>query len=1059
MQRFLSTHPYSRILRQLGSIACAALFLAACSSGGGDGGGGTPPAAAPTTGTFVDSPVDGLHFTSPPSNPAGGFTSGGGLFQCQSGDSVTFDLGGKVIGTPQLCSSNAVTAVSVLGATSATDPSVVNLSQLLLTLGPIVNNVIQIPQPLPAGFNGSLVPAFNDPNFDTAVMPALPTGTTLVSNATADAHLATSFKTLSVTIVNSGTVKSEPPGINCTVAKCFYDFVTDTAVTLTATGAGFTGWSGAGCSGTGTCVVTLNANAVVIATFPVAPPPSTLSVTKLGSGGGTVTSNPAGITCGTSCSAQFPASTPVTLTATADVGSTFTGWSNGTGSANCTGTGTCAVILNADSTITATFTLNTAQFSVTAIVFTPNSGGGNVLCSANGGPAATCGTYPVGTNMTLTAAANSASNFGGWSGGTGSASSCLGTAPCSFPLNGDSTVTANFHRPTLSVVVVGTGSVTSSPAGINNCGGGGLCFASFDKTTVVTLTVSGTGFTGWSGGGCSGTGTCPVTLLTDTGVTANFGQVTTSTRWLFYTDNAGTIKYADPANPGATTTPLTTTATTTILGGTGFSVFTGAWDSTKSAYTNLTTPYLTYFSGGKLWRVSTVKSSGVPGSGSNLPVQISNESAALMVCDMNQIVALTVLNSKLWYELPGADNNCLTKNDNVTKSVVVSDGAGTPPTIPLAPGSVVTGESDGPGTITDLTTGSPTHIFIVDHANSDTLKLMNLTTNDITTIQTNVGEVDFLAQDTSDRVFLQGGPARNILYIYDKTGSANSLVTLVTGASELRPGRPAGDGTNLYIAEQANGKLYKVPMTATASTDVITLLTNVGFPLGDPCGIDDVVVTTNNVFLHTYVPGSGGGGCTSSALSQDASGLYRVSKTTGTLFPIITHATGTGVFSVLSVNSLLYYNHFVAFSVPQANIINENGTSVFSSPTTCPGGCAGWGSILQSPSFFVRTSDEPVSKVILTTFAGGTQNGATLSAFDAPTGTQGATLGVVPATTPSLDSLFGFDLRDTVTLLVGQQSGSPNPNNFLFFVDTVLPGSLTQIPTGTAAPWFPTDFF
>lgn len=45
MQGFVSTLPYSRTLRQLGSIACAALFLAACSSGGGDGGGGAPPAA------------------------------------------------------------------------------------------------------------------------------------------------------------------------------------------------------------------------------------------------------------------------------------------------------------------------------------------------------------------------------------------------------------------------------------------------------------------------------------------------------------------------------------------------------------------------------------------------------------------------------------------------------------------------------------------------------------------------------------------------------------------------------------------------------------------------------------------------------------------------------------------------------------------------------------------------------------------------------------------------------------------------------------------------------
>ncbi|MEO6545870.1 MAG: hypothetical protein ABIP05_17770, partial [Nitrospiraceae bacterium] len=46
MQSFFSTLLYSRTLRQLGSIACAALFLAACSSSGGGGGGSTPPSAS-----------------------------------------------------------------------------------------------------------------------------------------------------------------------------------------------------------------------------------------------------------------------------------------------------------------------------------------------------------------------------------------------------------------------------------------------------------------------------------------------------------------------------------------------------------------------------------------------------------------------------------------------------------------------------------------------------------------------------------------------------------------------------------------------------------------------------------------------------------------------------------------------------------------------------------------------------------------------------------------------------------------------------------------------------
>ncbi|HEU5320764.1 MAG TPA: choice-of-anchor D domain-containing protein, partial [Methylomirabilota bacterium] len=66
----------------------------------------------------------------------------------------------------------------------------------------------------------------------------------------------------------------------------------------------------------------------------------------------------------------------------------------------------------------------------------------------------------------------------------------------------------------------GTGTVTSSPSGIN-CGT--TCSASF--TTSVTLSAlpaSGSTFAGWSGGGCSGTGTCSLTLTANTGVTATF---------------------------------------------------------------------------------------------------------------------------------------------------------------------------------------------------------------------------------------------------------------------------------------------------------------------------------------------------------------------------------------------------------------------------------------------------------------------------------------------------------------------------------------------------------
>jgi hypothetical protein len=78
----------------------------------------------------------------------------------------------------------------------------------------------------------------------------------------------------------------------------------------------------------------------------------TLTIAKSGAGSGTVTSSPAGISCGATCSHAYAHGTAVTLTATPAAGSTFAGWSG-----PCTGTWNCGVTLNADTTVTAKFSL------------------------------------------------------------------------------------------------------------------------------------------------------------------------------------------------------------------------------------------------------------------------------------------------------------------------------------------------------------------------------------------------------------------------------------------------------------------------------------------------------------------------------------------------------------------------------------------------------------------------------------------------------------------------------------------------------------------------------
>jgi hypothetical protein len=100
---------------------------------------------------------------------------------------------------------------------------------------------------------------------------------------------------------------------------------------------------------------------------------SALSVTvsKTGSGGGTVTSTPAGVICDPTCSATYAAGTSVALGATPDRGSTFSGWSGG----GCDGTASCTVAGNVPVAVTASFSLTTSNTDTTkpVVTMTPSS--------------------------------------------------------------------------------------------------------------------------------------------------------------------------------------------------------------------------------------------------------------------------------------------------------------------------------------------------------------------------------------------------------------------------------------------------------------------------------------------------------------------------------------------------------------------------------------------------------------------------------------------------------------------------------------------------------------
>jgi uncharacterized repeat protein (TIGR02543 family) len=176
-------------------------------------------------------------------------------------------------------------------------------------------------------------------------------------SVTADFALDTYYLTVTKSGTGTGTVSSNPVGIDCGV-DCSENYDYDTDITLTAvaeSGSEFIGWTGGGCSGTGTCVVSMTEARAVDAEFAEETVNYDLTVTKTGTGTGTVSSNPIGIDCGSDCSEEYTDGTDVTLTAAPATGSTFTGWSGD----GCSGTDTtCTVTMDQARSVTADFALD-----------------------------------------------------------------------------------------------------------------------------------------------------------------------------------------------------------------------------------------------------------------------------------------------------------------------------------------------------------------------------------------------------------------------------------------------------------------------------------------------------------------------------------------------------------------------------------------------------------------------------------------------------------------------------------------------------------------------------
>jgi predicted lipoprotein with Yx(FWY)xxD motif len=134
--------------------------------------------------------------------------------------------------------------------------------------------------------------------------------------------------------------------------------------------------------------------------------------------------------------------------------------------------------------------------------------------------------------------------------GSGAFSSASGQRP---NLTATVTVTSGGGGPELHTLTVlhggaGYGTVQSSPGGIDACSA--ECSHAFEDGTVVNLTATPDGysnFDGWSGGACTGTGSCQLTIGADVSVTAGF-----SAKGYSYEYGYGGYGPSQTGSPGST---------------------------------------------------------------------------------------------------------------------------------------------------------------------------------------------------------------------------------------------------------------------------------------------------------------------------------------------------------------------------------------------------------------------------------------------------------------------------------------------------------------------------
>jgi uncharacterized repeat protein (TIGR02543 family) len=314
-------------------------------------------------------------------------------------------------------------------------------------------------------------------DFSGSVSPAT---VTMDSNKMITATFTQNQYTLAVDVAGSGTVAKSPD-------KTFYtEGETVNLEAVPSAGWSFTAWSGDLSGSTNPTTITMSGNKVVTATFTQLE--YTLTATASPSEGGSVTVSPLG---------PYHYGDLVQLTAVPATDWSFSGWGGDlTGSEN-----PATITITQNTAITAYFSQNERTLTIDIV--------GNGHVTKNPDKA----TYPDGTVVSLTATADPGWTFAGWSGDLSGSIN-----PTSITMTGNKGVTATFtqNEYTLTVNIVGSGSVTRNPDQ--------LTYHYNDVVQLTAKAADGWIFSGWSGDVSGSTNPDSVTIDVDPSVTATFTQ-------------------------------------------------------------------------------------------------------------------------------------------------------------------------------------------------------------------------------------------------------------------------------------------------------------------------------------------------------------------------------------------------------------------------------------------------------------------------------------------------------------------------------------------------------